>query len=167
MEPKKLIVTASPHLVDTSSTRGLMLNVIIALCPALIASALLFGMRALVVTAISVAACVGFEALWCAARKQPLSTGDLSAVVTGIILAFNLPATIPWWAVLVGAFIAIIIIKQLFGGLGMNFANPALVGRIALFLGFSTRMTDYGYPARVSVDAFASATPLAAGVPGL
>ncbi len=167
MEPKKLIVTASPHLVDNSSTRGLMLHVVIALCPALIASALLFGIRALVVVAVSVAACVGFEALWCVLRKQPLSTGDLSAVVTGIILAFNLPATIPLWTILVGAFIAIVIVKQLFGGLGMNFANPALVGRIALFLGFSARMTAYGYPARTTVDAFASATPLAAGVPGL
>ena len=88
--------------------------------------------------------------------------GDLSAIVTGIILAFNLPVTIPLWIAIVGAFIAIVVVKQLFGGLGMNFANPALVARIALFIGFAGRMTSYAFPA-TNIDALASATPLVAG----
>ena len=95
MERKNLLVTSSPHIVDESSTRGLMLHVVIALCPALVASVLLFGGRALLVTAVTTASCVGFEALWCLLRKQPVTVGDLSSVVTGLILAFNLPATIP------------------------------------------------------------------------
>lgn len=167
MEPGKLIVTASPHLTDESSTRGLMMHVVVALCPALVAATLLFGARALLVTVVTVGACVGFEALWCLLRKLPVTVGDGSAVVTGMILAFNLPATIPLWTAMVGAFIAIILVKELFGGLGMNFANPALVGRIALFLGFSSRMTAYAYPSRITVDAYAGATPLATDVPGL
>lgn len=167
MERKNLLVTSSPHIVDESSTRGLMLHVVIALCPALVASVLLFGGRALLVTAVTTASCVGFEALWCLLRKQPVTVGDLSSVVTGLILAFNLPATIPLWIAMVGAFVAIIITKELFGGLGMNFANPALVGRIVLFLGFASRMTHYPYPAKTTIDAFAGATPLAAGVSGM
>ncbi len=162
MEHKKLIVSASPHIVDNSSTRGLMLNVVIALVPTLLASGIIFGARALLVTGVTVAACVGFEALYCILMKKPVAVGDLSAVVTGIILAFNLPATIPLWIAIIGAFIAIVVVKQLFGGLGMNFANPALVGRIALFVGFAGRMTAYAFPS-TNIDALASATPLVAG----
>ena len=95
MESKKLIVTASPHITNHTSTRGLMLNVCIALLPALVASTLIFGARALLVTGVTVAACVGFEALYCVVMKKPVPVGDFSAVVTGMILAFNLPATIP------------------------------------------------------------------------
>lgn len=162
MEPKKLVVTASPHIVDQSSTRGLMGHVIIALMPALVASAFIFGFRALLVTGVTVAACVGFEALYCVLMKKPVSVGDLSAVVTGLILAFNLPATIPLWIAVVGAFIAIVVVKQLFGGIGCNFANPALVGRIALFVGFAGRMTAYAFP-ETDIDVLATATPLVAG----
>ena len=160
MESKKLIVTASPHITNHTSTRGLMLNVCIALLPALVASTLIFGARALLVTGVTVAACVGFEALYCVVMKKPVPVGDFSAVVTGMILAFNLPATIPLWIAIIGAFVAIVVAKQLFGGLGYNFANPALVGRIVLFLGFTSRMTAYVYP-DMAVDALASATPLA------
>ena len=162
MEPKKLVVTASPHIVDQSSTRGLMGHVIIALMPALVASAFIFGFRALLVTGVTVAACVGFEALYCVLMKKPVPVGDLSAVVTGLILAFNLPATIPLWIAVVGAFIAIVVVKQLFGGIGCNFANPALVGRIALFVGFAGRMTAYAFP-ETDIDVLATATTLVAG----
>ena len=160
MERKNLLVTSSPHIVDESSTRGLMLHVVIALCPALVASVLLFGGRALLVTAVTTASCVGFEALWCLLRKQPVTVGDLSSVVTGLILAFNLPASLPWWMAIVGAFIAIVIVKQLFGGMGYNFANPAIVARIALAVGFASRMASYPKPEN-GIDALASATPLA------
>ena len=94
--------------------------------------------------------------------KKPVPVGDLSAVVTGLILAFNLPATIPLWIAVVGAFIAIVVVKQLFGGIGCNFANPALVGRIALFVGFAGRMTAYAFP-ETDIDVLATATPLVAG----
>ena len=170
MESRKLIVTASPHITNHTSTRGLMLNVCIALLPALVASTLIFGARALLVTGVTVAACVGFEALYCVVMKKPVPVGDFSAVVTGMILAFNLPATIPLWIAIIGAFVAIVVAKQLFGGLGTNFANPALVGRLALFIGFAAHMTNYAYPvkggidlvASATTDAVASATPLAA-----
>ncbi len=161
MEEQRLIVTASPHIRDNSTTRGLMGNVVIALVPCIVAAAFIFGMRALLVTGVTVAACVGFEYLYTLLLKKPNPVGDLSAVVTGIILAMNLPVNMPLWICVVGAFIAIVVIKQLFGGIGCNFANPALIGRIALFLGFATRMTDYVYP-DVAVDALATATPLAA-----
>ena len=159
MESKKLIVTASPHITNHTSTRGLMLNVCIALLPALVASTLIFGARALLVTGVTVAACVGFEALYCVVMKKPVPVGDFSAVVTGMILAFNLPATIPLWIAIIGAFVAIVVAKQLFGGLGFNFANPALLGRIVLFIGFAGRMTAYAFP-QTDIDALASATPL-------
>ena len=166
MEEQRLIVTASPHIRDNSTTRGLMGNVVIALVPSIVAATFIFGMRALLVVGVTVAACVGFEYLYTLLMKKPNPVGDLSAVVTGIILALNVPVNMPLWICVVGAFIAIVVIKQLFGGIGYNFANPALVGRIALFLGFATRMTDYVYP-DMAVDALASATPLAVDAGGV
>ena len=163
MEEQRLIVTASPHIRDNSTTRGLMGMVIIALLPCVVAATFIFGMRALLVVGVTVAACVGFEYLYTLLMKKPNPVGDLSAVVTGIILAMNVPVNMPLWICVVGAFIAIVVIKQLFGGIGFNFANPALVARIALFIGFATRMTDYVYP-DVAVDALATATPLADSV---
>ena len=156
----KLIVSASPHVRSEETTQSLMANVIVALCPCVVASAIIFGVRALLVTAVSVVACVAFEWLYCKLLKKPNPISDLSAVVTGIILALNMPVGMPLWIAVVGAFVAIVITKQLFGGLGYNFANPALVGRIVLFLGFTSRMTAYVYP-DMAVDALASATPLA------
>ena len=108
---------------------------------------------------MTTAACVGFEYLYCMLMKKPNPVGDLSAVVTGIILAMNFPVTLPLWMGIVGAFISIVLVKQLFGGLGYNFANPALVGRIALFSGFSSAMTNWKFPA-AAVDQLSSATPL-------
>ena len=156
----RLIVTASPHIRDTSTTRGLMGNVVIALLPAVLAAGLIFGVQALVLVAVTTLACVAFEYIYEKLLKKSNTVGDLSAVVTGIILALNMPVGMPLWIAVVGAFVAIVITKQLFGGLGYNFANPALVGRIVLFLGFTSRMTAYVYP-DMAVDALASATPLA------
>ena len=159
----RLIVTASPHIRDNATTRGLMGNVLIALVPSIVASGLIFGMRAILLTAVTTLACVVFEYLYCKLMHKPNPVGDLSACVTGVILALNMPVSMPLWIAIVGALVAIVIIKQLFGGLGYNFANPALVGRIVLFLGFTSRMTAYVYP-DMAVDALASATPLASSV---
>ena len=156
---ERLLVTASPHIRDHSTTRGLMGYVVIALLPCVLASALIFGLRALLLVAVTAFACVAFEYLYEVLLHKPNTAGDLSAVVTGIILALNMPVNMPLWIAVVGAFVAIVITKQLFGGLGYNFANPALVGRIVLFLGFTIRMTAYVYP-DMAVDALASATPL-------
>ena len=122
----KLIVSASPHLRSEETTTGLMANVIVALTPCVVASAIIFGLRALLVTAVSVVACVAFEWLYCKLMKKANPISDLSAVVTGIILAMNVPVGMPIGELLIGDFVAIIVVKQLFGGIGMNFANPAL-----------------------------------------
>ena len=159
----RLIVTASPHIRDTATTRGLMGNVLIALVPSIVAAALIFGPRALLLVGVTTAACVGFEYLYCLLMHKPNPVGDLSACVTGVILALNMPVNMPLWIAIVGALVAIVLVKQLFGGLGYNFANPALIGRIVLFLGFASRMTAYVYP-DMAVDAMASATPLNAYV---
>ena len=158
-----LFVTASPHIRDDSSTRGLMGNVLKALVPCIVASALIFGYEALISVAVTTLACVAFEYLYCLIMKKPNPVGDLSACVTGVILALNFPVGLPLWICVVGAFVAIVVVKQLFGGIGFNFANPALVGRIVLFLSFTARMTAYVYP-DMAVDALASATPLADSV---
>ena len=152
----KLIVTAAPHITSPDSTQKIMGRVCLALAPTLIASVIIFGVNSLILTAVTVAACVFFEWAYCKLMHREVPIEDLSAVVTGLLLAFNMPATLPWWMAIVGAFIAIVIIKQLFGGLGYNFANPAIVGRIALAMGFAGKMSTYGFP----VDSTSSATPL-------
>ena len=159
----KLVISASPHIDSGATTRKIMGDVLIALCPALIAAIVIFGWRALLVTAVCAAACVFFEWGFEKLCHKPSTIGDLSAVVTGVILAYNLPVSIPLWQAVFGCLMAIVAVKQLFGGLGKNFANPALVGRIDLFLGFTSRMTAYVYP-DMAVDALASATPLASSV---
>ena len=155
----KLIVSASPHIRSDETTWGLMANVIVALCPVVVASAVIFGLRSLLVTAFSVVVCVVLEWLYCKLLKKPSPIGDLSAVVTGIILAMNVPVNMPLGQVAVGAVAAILITKQLFGGIGMNFANPALVGRIVLFVSFTNEMNAWVFP-DAAVDQLASATPL-------
>ena len=160
MDNNKLIVTAAPHITSTDSTQKIMQRVCLALCPTLIASVIIFGINALILVAVTVAACVFFEWAYCKLMHRENPTGDFSAVVTGMLLAFNLPATLPWWMAIVGAFIAIVVVKQLFGGLGYNFANPAIVGRIAMAMGFAGAMSNYPHPVS-DIDAFASATPLA------
>ena len=142
----QLIVTSSPHIKDGMTTQKIMLNVIIALIPALIAAVVIFGFRALLVTAVCVVSCVFFEYLYGALMKKDNTTSDLSAIVTGMLLAFSLPVTIPIWMAVIGCFVSIVIVKQLFGGIGQNFANPAIVGRIVLFLSFSSAMTNWVEP---------------------
>lgn len=157
-----LIVSPVPHIRAHVTTRKIMGNVILALIPALIASVLIFGLRSLLVTAVTVAACAACEAIWCRARKQEQTVGDLSAVVTGLLLAYNLPSTVPLYLPVIGAIAAIIVTKELFGGIGSNFANPAIVGRITLAVSFPARMTAYAFPTPlIACDAITSATPLA------
>ena len=160
MDNNKLIVTAAPHITSTDTTQKIMQRVCLALLPTLIASVIIFGINALILVAVTVVACVFFEWGYCKLMHRENPTGDFSAVVTGMLLAFNLPATLPWWMAIVGAFIAIVVVKQLFGGLGYNFANPAIVGRIAMAMGFAGAMSNYPHPVS-EIDAFASATPLA------
>ena len=156
----KLIVTAAPHITSADSTQKIMQRVCIALVPTLIASVFIFGINSLILTAITVAACVFFEWGYCKMVGREVPIADFSAVVTGLLLAFNLPASLPWWMAIVGAFIAIVIVKQLFGGMGYNFANPAIVARIALAVVFASRMASYPKPEN-GIDALATATPLA------
>lgn len=136
----KLVVAPAPHVQTTQSTNVIMRDVIIALLPALAVSTVVFGLNVLLVTALSVACCVLFEYLIQRFLVQgPVTVGNLSAVVTGVLLAFNLPATIPWWIVVIGAFVAIAIGKMTFGGLGKNPFNPALVGRVFLLIAIPYR----------------------------
>ena len=160
MDNNKLIVTAAPHITSTDSTQKIMQKVCLALCPTLIASIIIFGINSLILVAVTVVACVFFEWGYCKLMHRENPTGDFSAVVTGMLLAFNMPSTLPWWMAIVGAFIAIVVVKQLFGGLGYNFANPAIVGRIAMAMGFAGAMSNYPHPAN-GIDALSSATPLA------
>ena len=164
-----LIVSSAPHVCNPTDTATIMRDVVIALIPALAVAIYVFGFRALLMTVVCAAACVFFE--W-AVRKimgRDNTIGDWSAVVTGVILAFNLPVNMPIWMAIIGCFIAIVVVKQIFGGLGQNFANPAIVGRIALFIGFATPMTTWAITGKMSqaiinnagVDAVTGATPLA------
>lgn len=155
----KLIVAASPHIRSKRTTQNVMLDVIIALAPALVASAVIFGWRALMLTAVSVASCVLFEYISRKIMKKSNTISDLSAVVTGILLAFNLPPAMPVYGAVIGSFVAIVIVKQFFGGLGQNFANPAITARIVLMLSFTSKMTAWSNPVWCT-DAVASATPL-------
>lgn len=165
-----LVISISPHIKSRWITSVVMLDVVIALMPTLIASVFIFGLRALIVTAVCVAASVlaefGFEKIC----KRPVTVGDFSAVVTGVLLAFNLPISIPLWQAVFGSVVAIVVVKQLFGGLGMNFANPAITARIIMLVAFSSTLTHWVNPDSVGLldiggaalaDLEASATPLA------
>ncbi|MEG2083420.1 MAG: RnfABCDGE type electron transport complex subunit D [Oscillospiraceae bacterium] len=162
-------ITSSPHITGRDSTTTVMLDVIIALVPALGMSIYFFGIRAGLVTAVCVASCVAFEALWCVLAKKPMAIGDLSAIVTGMLLAFNLPAAIPFWQAIVGSLVAIIVVKQLFGGIGCNFVNPALAGRVVMAVSFTSSMVHYSFPINsplfISADAMSSATLLTSATP--
>ena len=151
-----LIVAASPHVTTKNSTAVIMRDVLIALCPALIAGCVIFGLRALLVVAVTTAACVFFEWGFEKLCKKPSTIADLSAAVTGVLLAMNLPVSIPLWQAVFGALVAIVAVKGLFGGIGKNFANPAITARIVMFLAFSKTMTAWVFP-----DAVSTATPLA------
>ena len=164
----KLIASSSPHIRSNESTRTIMMDVIIAMIPALIMSVFVFGFRALALTLVSVAACVFWEWGYRKLLKKPQSIGDLSAVVTGILLAFVCPVTLPYWTILIGDFFAIVVVKQLFGGIGKNFINPALAGRAALLAGYASFMTTWIDPAQNTAplfggaaDVVTAATPMA------
>ncbi len=160
----RLIVSPSPHDENCIKTSHIMLNVIIALIPALAAGTYFFGLRSLSLTAVTIISCVVFEYLCRRLMKRTNTVGDLSAVVTGLILSLNLPVTLPYWMAVIGAFVAIVVVKQLFGGLGQNFANPAITARIVLMVSFPSAMTNwvepFAYRDGSVVDAVSSATPL-------
>ncbi len=160
---KKLTVSASPHVRSKETTTGIMLDVIIALMPALVMSVVYFGLRALTLTIVCVCSCVIFESISRKVMKRPNTIGDLSAVVTGIILAFNLPASMPLWMAAVGALVAIVVVKQMFGGIGQNFVNPAMTARIILMTSFPTAMAKWVVPFTNTwhPDAVTAATPMA------
>ena len=163
----KLIASSSPHIRSNEDTRSIMLDVIIALMPALVMGVYVFGWRALTSTLVSVAACVVWEWLYRKVMKKSNSIGDLSAVVTGILLAFVCPVQIPYWMIIIGAFFSIVLVKQLYGGIGCNFINPALAGRAILLASYATAMTTWvkvGEKAAVigsNADIVTAATPLA------
>lgn len=164
----KLIATSSPHIRGSETTQGIMKDVIIAMVPALAFACFNFGLRALTMTAVSVAGCIFFEWLYRKVMKKPQSVRDLSAVVTGMLLAFVSPVQIPYWMILIGDAFAIIIVKQLFGGIGKNFVNPALAGRAVLLASYAGSMTTWVDPAMnqaalfgSNVDIVTAATPLA------
>jgi len=161
----ELTISSSPHVHSPVTTQTIMRDVLIALLPALIGSVYFFGFRALTVTLVSAAACMFFEWAWCRLFKVADHTYDLSAAVTGVLLAFVCPVTIPYWTVILGDFFAIVIVKMLFGGIGKNFVNPALAGRAFMFSWpvLMTGWTKVGYENAVSVfapDAVSCATPL-------
>lgn len=160
----KLVVSASPHDRSHKTVRSIMLDVIIAMVPALVASVIFFGPRALLVECVSVGTCVIAEFISRVVMKRNQTIGDLSAVITGLLLAFNLPVNIPLWMVMIGAVIAIVVVKQFFGGIGQNFVNPALVGRIVLLTSFPVAMSTWTAPLTWSMsnlDGLTSASPLA------
>jgi len=157
----KLLVTAAPHLVSPLDTQKVMANVLVAMAPAFAVGIYVFGLRVITLTLICVLASVGFEWLYNKMLHKQQTAGDLSAAVTGVLIAFNVPSSLPYWIAIIGCFIAIIIIKQLFGGLGRNFVNPAITARIVLFVSFATQMTTWPLPKMSTVtDATTGATPL-------
>lgn len=173
----KLLVSASPHIGSPMTTQRIMLHVIIALIPTTLAGIIIFGVTSLIVIALSIGSCMLAEFLFNKALKKPQTLTDLSAVVTGLLLGLNMPPTVPVYIPIIGGFFSIMVVKMLFGGLGKNFANPALTGRIFCMLAWTGAMTTFAKPLDYSqgfgvffsrlpemfgtVDAVTSATPLA------
>lgn len=157
----QLKLSVSPHIHSGRSTRGIMLDVLIALLPVTAAGAAIFGLRSLLVVAFTVAACVGFEALFNLVAKKPIPVKDLSAAVTGLLLGLNLPANIPLWQCAVGALFAIVVVKGLFGGLGANPVNPAITARVFMLVSFGSLGNSPLPLDQQTVDAVTGATPLA------
>ena len=158
----KLIASSSPHIRSNENTRSIMLDVIIAMLPALVWAIYNFGFKALISVAVSVVACLFWEWLYRKLLKKPQAIGDLSAVVTGMLLAFVCPPELPWWALIIGAFFSIVVVKQLYGGIGCNFLNPALAGRAILLASYATAMTTWSLPSskKALADVISTATPL-------
>ncbi len=152
-----LKVNSSPHIRHEDSTRGIMFDVIIALLPAAVYGCILFGLKAAAVILTTVVVAVAAEAIWNLILHKSQTIGDLSAVVTGLLLGMNLNSTTPLWIAAIGSVVAIIVVKQMFGGLGFNFANPAMTARIVLLVSFAGKMSQSVSP----IDAVSTATPLA------
>ncbi|SHI34401.1 RnfABCDGE type electron transport complex subunit D [Parasporobacterium paucivorans] len=150
-----LKVSSNPHIRDKSSTTGIMLDVIIALMPATIFGIYNFGFRALILTLVCVVVCAAVEYVYQTLMKQEVTTKDLSAVLTGLLIAMNLPPELPFWMAVLGCIFAIVVVKQLFGGIGQNFMNPALAARNFMVISFAGSMT------RFTLDGMTTATPLA------
>lgn len=162
---EKLILSSSPHMRNGVTTHSIMLDVILSLVPAAVASIILFGPRALMILSVSVASCVLSEYVCRRVMKRDNTIGDLSAAVTGILLAFNLPVTINPLIAVFGGIVAIVVVKQMFGGIGQNFVNPALTARIILMVSFPVQMTTWVAPfyftQSSAADALTTASPLA------
>lgn len=154
----KLLVSSSPHIRSDESVQRIMLDVVIALTPAMIGSVYFFGINALKLILISIASSIIFEILIQKIFKKPITINDFSAVITGILLAFNLPASAPWWLPIIGSAFAIIVVKQFFGGLGCNFMNPALAARAMLLTSLPQHMSTF---TGTRPDVISTATPLA------
>ena len=154
-----LIVSSSPHLVTALDTQKTMLIVMACLLPSLVVSTVVFGFRVILLTVVSIAACMFFEWGWNALLKRRQTVSDMSAALTGMLIAFNVPSGLPIWTLLIGDFAAIIVVKQLFGGIGKNLVNPAITARIILFISFATEMTTWPAP-KYAADATSTATPL-------
>ncbi len=163
---ENLTVSSNPHIRHSDTSRGIMADVIIALTPALIGGTVLFGPRVLLVALVCIASSVGGEYLFCRLLKKENPIGDLSAIVTGLLLALNLPVTIPLWMAAIGGIAASVIVKQFFGGIGQNFANPAITARIILLVSFPAAMTNWVSPFGWlnGTEAISSATPLASAL---
>ncbi|MFU0825296.1 RnfABCDGE type electron transport complex subunit D [Clostridium sp.] len=157
MAERMYTVSSSPHIRDNNSVQSIMRDVIIALLPATAAGIYYFKLSAFLVVLTSVIACVASEFVWCKVTKSPNTTKDLSAVVTGMLLAFNVPPTLPLWMIVVGSVFTMIVVKALFGGIGQNIVNPALAGRAFLLASYPVAMTTWTNP----VDGVTGATPLA------
>ena len=157
---KKLLVSASPHDHSKDTVTRIMLDVVIALVPSLIAATFLFGFRTLIVSAVSVGTCVLAEYIARIVMKRHQTVADLSAIVTGLLIAFNVPVSMPLWMVVLGDILAIVVVKQMFGGIGMNFVNPALAARIMLIASFPTEMGKWNAPFSWKTETVTTASPL-------
>ncbi|BCJ96696.1 electron transport complex subunit D [Anaerocolumna cellulosilytica] len=168
MQSKKeyLLSKKMPHIRSVITTRQIMVDVAIALLPALIGAVYFFGYRSLLLVLVSVITCVFFEFLWQKLRHEPVLIGDFSAVVTGILLSFNVPVTTPYWVVIAAGFFSIVIAKQFFGGIGSNFANPALMGRLFIMTFYPGSIASYVTTYHNGADAISSATVLSAAKSG-
>lgn len=155
-----LVVSSAPHLVTSLDTRKTMMMVIAALIPSFCVSVAIFGLRVIALTLVCVIASVGFEWLYNKLMNKRQTVGDMSAALTGVLIAFNVPSSFPFWMAIVGCFTAIIIVKQIYGGLGRNIVNPAITARIVLFISFATEMTTWPTAKFSGLDGATHATPL-------
>ncbi len=155
-----LAVSSAPHLVSSMDTAKTMQLVLIAMVPSFLVSIYVFGWRVILLTAVCAVASVFFEWAYNKLMHKRQTIGDCSAAVTGVLIAFNVPSSFPLWMAVIGCFVAIVIVKQLYGGIGRNVVNPAITARIVLFISFATEMTTWPTPSMSSIDAATSATPL-------